>query len=504
MDTDVVVVGAGPVGLLVAAELSLAGVRPIVLEQLEAPSEQPKARGIGVLAAEALRRRGLGADLDRENEQGLAALVRDHGTSKTHFAWIHKVDPELADPGRRGALIAQPVLERVLRRHLSGLGVEVHYGFTVTGHHSEDDEVVLTVDTPAGRRRISAGYVVGCDGGHSTVRKLAGFEFPGTPPLMTVRYAHAGVRNRDQLPEPGRLPAGTLFHEDAMVATFDFADTAIDRSAPLSADEMRDSLRRVTGVDVDIDNFEGGLRFTDQARQADSYQRGRTLLAGDAAHVHSPNGGQGLNLGLLDAMNLGWKLAATVHGASPESLLPTYSTERHPVGAAVLRNTRAQSALLCPGPHVDALRDIMSDLMDLPEVNRHLSRLLSGVAHCYPVPYPAVQPPIGFHCPPMTVDGTPLDRLMTDGRPLLLHPAADEIDTDGRVKTVTARKFGDDRLAAVLLRPDGVIAWAAGPGDDLNPLNLRQALDAWCPPVRTAPANPFPTNPEIPKCAIGE
>lgn len=481
MDTDVVIVGAGPVGLLVAAELSLAGVRPIVLERLGAPSDQPKARGIGVLAAEALRRRGLGPDLDREHELGLAALMRDHGTTNTHFAWIHKIDPELADPGRRGALIAQPALERVLRRHLSDLGVEVHYGFTVTGHHSDSDEVVLTVDTPTGRRRISASYVVGCDGGHSTIRKLAGFDFPGTSALMTVRYAHAHVRDRDQLPPPGRLPAGTLFHNDAMIATFDFSDTAIERSSPLSAEEMRDSVHRVTGVAIDFDTFQGGLRFTDQARQASTYQRGRTLLAGDAAHVHSPNGGQGLNLGLLDAMNLGWKLAATIHGAAPETLLPTYTAERHPVGAAVLQNTRAQSALLCPGPHVDALRDIMSDLMDLPEVNRRFSRLLSGVDHCYPMPYAAVQPLIGFHCPPLMIDGIPLEQLMTDGRPLLLHPTADEINTTGRAKAVEAEMFGDGRLAAVLLRPDGVIAWAAGPGDDLDPPTLYDALETWWP-----------------------
>jgi 2-polyprenyl-6-methoxyphenol hydroxylase-like FAD-dependent oxidoreductase len=482
VDVDVVVVGAGPVGLLVAAELALAGVRPIVLERLPAPGEDPKARGIGVLAAEALRRRGLGPDLDREHETGLAALARDHGTTRTHFAWIHKVDPESADPGRAGALIGQPALEALLRRHLSGLGVEVHFGFTVTDWQDQGDEVVLTLDTPTGVRPISAAYVVGCDGGHSTIRKLAGFGFSGTPALMTVRYAHARVPGRDLLPAAGRLAGGTLFHTDDMIATFDFGGEEPNRSSALSAEEMRASVRRVAGVDVQLQDFTGGLRFTDQARQADAYRRGRTLLAGDAAHVHSPNGGQGLNLGLMDAMNLGWKLAAVVHGRAPESLLDTYYDERHPVGAAVLHNTRAQSALLAPGPHVDALRDIMSDLMDLPEVNRQLSRLLSGVTHRYAMPYADRHPLVGVHCPPLTVDGrTPLAQYARDGRPVLAHPAADEIRAwlPAGVTAVRARSMGDDRLAAVLLRPDGVIAWAVAPDGDPDLAGLREALAAW-------------------------
>jgi 2-polyprenyl-6-methoxyphenol hydroxylase-like FAD-dependent oxidoreductase len=480
MDADVVVVGAGPVGLLLAAELALAGVRPFVLERLAAPSDQPKARGIGVLAAEALRRRGLGADLDREHEQGLRMLARDHGTTRTHFAWIHKIDQEAADPDRRGALIGQPALDRLLGRHLDGLGVPVHRGWTVTGLRQDPHEVTLTVETPTGTRSLTAGHVAGCDGGHSTVRKLAGFEFPGTPPLMTIRYAHAEVRNRDVLPPPGRLDGGTLFHDDAMIATFDFADTAPDRSAPLTTEEVRDSVRRVAGAEVGFAAFHGGLRFTDQARQAGTYRCGRTLLAGDAAHVHSPNGGQGLNLGLMDAMNLGWKLAATARGEADDSLLGTYTAERHPVGAAVLHNTRAQSALLAPGPHVDALRDIMSGLMELPEVNRHLSRLLSGVTHRYPMPYPAGHPATGTHCPPLTVDGTvPLERLTAGGRALLLHPQAEHIGTGDRVEAVTIDKLSDDRFAALLLRPDGVIAWAAAPGDDLRPGELQRALDTW-------------------------
>ena len=485
MDIDVVVVGAGPVGLLLAGELALAGVRPVVLERLTAPGDQPKARGIGVLAAEALRRRGLGAALDREHEQGLQALARDHGTTKSHFAWIHKIDPEAADPGRCGALIAQPALERLLREHLSGLGVEVHYGRTVTGWHDGPDEVTLTVDAPTGIERFTARYVVGCDGGHSTIRKLAGFGFPGTPPLMTIRYAHAEVEHPNLLPQSGRLSGGTLFHDDGMIATFDFTDTSPDRSGPLSADEVIDSVRRVAGADIAFTSFHGGLRFTDQARQADTYRQERTLLAGDAAHVHSPSGGQGLNLGLMDAMNLGWKLAATVRGEASDGLLDTYTAERHPVGAAVLDNTRAQSALLAPGPHVDALRDIMADLMDLPEVNRQLSRLLSGINHRYPLPYLTTHPAVGEHCPPLMVDGTtPLDELTTGGRPLLLHPKALQPKTTTSIEAISIDTLGNEQFAAVLLRPDGVIAWAARPDVAIEPPTLHEALDFWFPTAR--------------------
>ncbi len=476
MDADVVVVGAGPVGLLLAAELARAGVRPIVLERLAAPGEQPKARGIGVLAAEALRRRGLGDALAREHEIGVQALAREHGTTRSHFAWIHKLDLESADPGRHGALIAQPALERLLREHLATLGVTVRYGWTVTGCEqdqptdadgSQDGRsrvgqsygggVTVTARTPGGVVRLAAGYVVGCDGGRSAVRKLAGFEFPGTEPLMTVRYARAEVGDAGKLPPSGRLAGGTLFHEDGVLATFDFGGSVGDRSAPLTAGEMRESVGRVAGVDVEITDFQGGLRFTDQARQAASYRRGRVLLAGDAAHVHSPNGGQGLNLGLLDAMNLGWKLAATVRGTAPAGLLDSYHDERHPVGAAVLHNTRAQSALLAPGPHVDALRDIFGDLMDLSEVNRYLSRLLSGVTHRYRLPYPAAHPAAGTHCPPLQLaDGSPVT---AGDRPLLIENVGG--------------------FAALLLRPDGIVAWALAPGDDPDPDGLRAARAAW-------------------------
>lgn len=486
-NVEVAIVGAGPVGLLLACELSLAGARPIVVERRAVPNAEPKARGIGVLAHEALRRRGLGPDLDRAHERGMAALAREHGTTRAHFAWIHKLDPDQADPGRRGALIAQPELEHLLRARAAEHDIEVGYSTTLTeldglGEAVATEPVRLTLDTPSGRERIDAAYVVGCDGAHSSVRALAGFRFPGTDPSMTVRYAHARPLGRERLPQPGRLPNGTLFHDTDMIATFDFAEADYDRATSLTAEEMRASVRRVTGLDIEIRDFQGGLRFTDRAAQAETYQQGRVLLAGDAAHVHSPNGGQGLNLGLMDAVNLGWKLAAVIRGAQPSTLLSTYTDERHPVAAGVLHNTRAQSALLSPGPHVDALRDIMADLMDLPEVNRHLSRLLSGVEHRYAMPYPSSHPLVGKHCPPLQVNGAALDETMHDARPILLRPAGSgcAAAADQNVRELAATSIDRDDLATALIRPDGVIAWAASPTDDVADPAFQQALKTWC------------------------
>ncbi|WP_326442071.1 FAD-dependent monooxygenase [Streptomyces sp. H27-D2] len=211
MDADVVVVGAGPVGLMLAAELRLAGGAPVVLERLAEPTSEPRARGVGPLAAEALGRRGLGARLTEYQPKAHADRTRDHGSEKGHFAWIHKIDPaRQEEPERTGALIWQPDLERILGEYLAGLGVPVRRAHTVTGVDRQSDGITVTVRTPQGERRISAAYLVGCDGGRSTVRKLTGFDFPGTPPTMTVRHAAADLADPEKLPPSGRTPTGSL------------------------------------------------------------------------------------------------------------------------------------------------------------------------------------------------------------------------------------------------------------------------------------------------------
>jgi hypothetical protein len=264
---------------------------------------------------------------------------------------------------------------------------------------------------------------------------------------MTVRRVPAKIADSSELPPAGRLDDGMLFYGHDMVATFDFADG--DRyEGPITADEMEASVKRVAGVDVTVTDVGEGIRFTDQARQVTAYQRGRVLLAGDAAHVHSPSGGQGLNLGLMDAVNLGWKLAATIAGNAPEGLLGSYHRERHPVGADVLHNTRAQSALLRPGAHTDALRDIVADLMDIPEVNKHFSLMMSGLGVRHEMPYESGHELVGRPCPDLALtlrngDDVRLSDLTHNGGSLLLT----------------------DQL---LVRPDGVVAWAAGSQSSLD------------------------------------
>ncbi|MFJ9008894.1 FAD-dependent monooxygenase [Streptomyces canus] len=500
MDADVIVVGAGPAGLMLAAELRLHGVRPLVVERLAEPSEEPRARGIGPLAAEALRRRGLGEPLRAHQPRGLSDRRRDHGSEKGHFAWIHKIDQEVQEePDRAGALIWQPDLERVLADHAAALGVRTHREHVVTGVDQSADRVTVTCRTPGGVRRLAAPYVIGCDGGRSAVRKLTGFAFPGTEPLMVARRARADVVCPAGLPPVGRTPTGTLFHAPGMVGTFDFEDVRTDTRAPVTARELEASLRRVAGAEVEVTAVHQAMRFTDQARLVPSYRRGRVLLAGDSAHVHSPNGGQGLTLGLLDAANLGWKLAATLRGTAPEGLLDSYTAERRPVAEATLHNTRAQSALMRPGPHTDALRDIVSDLMDIPEVNRYFGRLLSGLDTRYALPHagPDAHRLTGTHCPDMTLKpaeppgtaATTLARLAEQGRPVLVHTGRPEVERAARpwhatlcAARVAAIEYDD--LSALLMRPDGVIAWAAGTAGAPDADGLERALRTWFVPSR--------------------
>jgi 2-polyprenyl-6-methoxyphenol hydroxylase-like FAD-dependent oxidoreductase len=499
IDSEVLVVGAGPVGLVLAAELAVAGVHAIVVEQLAEPDTLQKARGVGVLGGEALRRRGLGPQLFTRDQSGRADYRRDMGSNHAHFAWIHKLDTGIGGVHNRiPALIWQPELERLLTDHAIGLGVEVLRDHTLTAVSHDDTHAHVVVDTPSGPRQFTALYLVGCDGGRSSVRKLAGFDFPGIDSTVLGRVARLKVVHPHSFPAPTNNERGSLQHTglhdgwirirlnvcDENAAA---AHTGDHERSPITVQEMREAIRRVTGVDVAITEIQEGRRFRDNSRQAATYRKDRVMLAGDAAHVHSPLGGQGLNLGIMDAVNLGWKLAATVRGFGGDELLDSYTRERHPVGAAVLNNTRAQAALLTPTPQVVALREIMSELMDFPDVKEYFGRMLSGVGVRYALPYHAGTDHelLAGHVPDFVVDDTTVYAIMSDGRPVLLHtPQAGAIGEvvrswDDRVHIVLALVLGRPDLSAALIRPDGVLAWAATPFTPPDTTGLTAALRTW-------------------------
>ncbi len=468
---DVVIVGAGPVGLFLAIELATAGVRPLVLERLVEPDRGIKAAAVGAAGAEALERRGFARALDEEQvtmpvtkaaRAGSGPVKRPGG----HFSALFVIDQDLQrDPERRGRMVPQEALERILAARAGELGIEIRRGVAMEGFEQADDGVI--VRTTAGP--LSARYLVGCDGGRSRVRKLAGFEFPGTDPTIT------GYQALVEFDAPGKLakgwrrtPRGLITSIPGRVFTAEFGGPPPDRDAPVTRAEVEMSIQRVSGTDVKILSMSKATRWTDHARQATTYLMGRVLLAGDAAHVHSPFGGQGLNLGLVDAANLGWKLAEAVRGR--DHLLDSYSAERHPVGARVLENTRAQVALVRPDPLTSALRTIVSDLIKLPEGNRHIGEMLSGVGVRYDLGDD--DPLVGTLVKdrPLTLAGGGEERLyalMEKGGGLFVSPSERPLPRN-------VRHARTEEGPSTLVRPDGCVAWT-----DASSTSLDEALARW-------------------------
>lgn len=491
---DVVVVGAGPTGLLLASELSLGGVRAVVLERRSEPDQTLKAGAIWALAGEALERRGLGPAIEAEEAttvEAMMAMRRSMGTQGDpmarglsrlggHFAGLPLIDQTLQrEPARRARWLNQQALERVLAAHARSLGVEVWREHTLESFDDTGERVRVQARGPSGTRTIEAAFLVGCDGGRSTVRKQAGFEFPGTEPTLTGYQAIVELDHPERLLPLGwrRTATGIMAYgpTPGRVLAVEFNGPPAEREAPVTMAEVEQSLRRVSGADVRIMAMTTATRWTDNARQASSYRKGRVLLAGDAAHVHSPFGGQGLNLGLLDAVNLGWKLCAMVQGRAPDSLLDTYTIERHPMAARALDNTRAQIAIMRPDPQATAMRQIVADLLTTnPDVNRYFGEMISGVTTRYDLgdEDPLVGRLIADR--DLTIDGvvTRLFSLMHDGCALL-------VDGDGMASEDGAAWASRVRIVkapgerSMLVRPDGCIAWAGRAG------GLRPALERW-------------------------
>ncbi|EDY55462.1 MULTISPECIES: rifampin monooxygenase [Streptomyces] len=453
---DVTVVGGGPTGLMLTAELRLHGVRVVVLEKAAEPTEIVRSLGLHVRSIEVLDQRGL---LERFLAHGKQSKAGGF------FAAIDKPWPDRLDSAHAYVLgIPQTVTDRLLAEHAVELGAEVRRGCELVGLSQDDEGVSAEL---ADGTRLRSRWLVGCDGGRSTVRKLLGVGFPGAPAKAetllgamevgvapeTVTAVVTEVRRTQKL--FGLGPVGDGLYRVVVPAE----GVSKDRAVAPTLEEFKRQLRAVAGTDFGVHSPRWLSRFGDATRQADRYRVGRVLLAGDAAHVHPPVGGQGLNLGIQDAFNLGWKLAAEVAGWAPEDLLDSYHTERHPVAAEVLNNTRAQMELLSTEPGPQAVRRLLSRLMDFDEVNRYLIERITAIG----VRYDFGEGPelLGRRLRDLTLRRGRLYELMRGGRGLLLDGTG-RLSVAGWADRVDHVVDTGEELdaPAVLLRPDGHVAWA--------------------------------------------
>ncbi|MGW7522522.1 FAD-dependent monooxygenase [Streptomyces sp. NPDC054783] len=487
-DYDVLVVGAGPVGLMLATELRLVGVRVVVVERRTELDTAPKAGAFNTASAEAFERRGLLAAMQAvagrqplQAEGKRAPFVGHFGGIQVSSGPVDEQEPSLRGRGPDWYVpVPQAEVERVLGERAAELGVEVRRGVEVRGF--DEDDAGVTVHLHSGDD-VRVAWLVGCDGGRSLVRRRADFEFPGTDPQITVRHAMGTIEGAERLGRGWQhTPTGVYIHGPGLgqVRTVELDGPPADREAPVTAAEMQASLRRVSGADVRMTTVTFGTRFTDNARQATTYRRGRVLLCGDAAHVHSPFSGQGLNLGIGDAVNLGWKLAATVQGWAPEDLLDTYTSERHPIGAWVLDWTRAQVAVMRGDAYSRALRDVATDFLGTRDGATYYVKRISGLWQRYDLGNG--HPLVGMTMPNLRLDdGTWLSDRTHEGRALLVDLAGDDRlaalakPYAGRLELV---RGGSDGAGAnsLLVRPDGFVAWASAASD---PVGLEAALTRW-------------------------
>lgn len=498
---DVVVVGAGPVGLLVAIELTLGGASVLVLERLAEPSRVMKALGTGPLGIEAMARRGLAADISAAESRAMAAMQQITGQDPQaprsrnsrfsgHFAGLSLLRTDAQkEPERRGRMVNQQEVETMLMGRAMSAGIEVRRECEVTGISQDEEGVEAEWTSPAGGERLRCAYLVGCDGGRSSIRKMAGFHFPGTPPTLTMYQAIVDVDPPESLSGSGwrRTPGGVFSTFAGRLIMLDFSGPPADRDAPVTREEIEAVLRRVSGLDVEVKRLQAASRWTDHTRLVDTYRQGRVLLAGDAAHVHSPFGGQGLSLGLVDAANLGWKLAAVLRKELPESLLDTYTAERRPVAEAVLANTLAQVAIMRPDPQSGAMRDLMVSLLQLDDVNQLIGGMMSGLSVRYDLG--STQDGVGRLISNRTITGhdgagLSLYDLMQDGCGVLLDASG-----DGWLSGLVEACAGRIRCVAIengpsmLIRPDACVVWL---GDESDAAALEAELQRWFSPASQA------------------
>lgn len=493
---DVIISGAGPVGLFLACELALAKCSVLILEKSENPHSPLKqfpfgVRGLSAPSIEALYRRGLLQELElhKRLKSPHAAAAQAQRRQVGHFAgipfyedtidttqWKHRL-PSATPPSLMSEM---KEIETVLARRAEALGIEIKRGLAITNVHQTADAVTVH----SGNELFKCKWLVGCDGSRSIVRKKGGFEFAGTEPEFTGYSTQVDIADPEKL-KPGRNLTATgmyLQSQPGYIMIQDFDGGAFHGSEkPITREHVQEVLRRISGTDVTINALHIATTWTDRARQATTYRNGRILLAGDAAHIHSPLGGQGLNLGLGDAMNLGWKLAATIHGTAPEGLLDSYQTERHPIGAQVLDWSRAQVAIMKPGPDARALNAIVRDLIDTRDGGTYIAGRVWGIHTHYNL---GGHPLAGHSIPNFEFEnGSTIGKLMRDGKGILLDFSTNaQLEMlagkySSQLKYVSGMVKDSLGVNAALIRPDGIVAWATDSETNYN--ELQQVIIQW-------------------------
>lgn len=466
---DTIIVGAGPTGTMLAAELRLHGADVLVLERDAEPTQLVRSLGLHARSLEILDQRGL---LDRFLEAG----TRYPGVGS--FAGIPAPRPVVLDTAHGYTLgLPQPVTDRLLAEHAVAAGAQLRRGAEVAGFEQDDDGVTVSL---VGGERLRARWMVGCDGGRSLTRRALGIGFPGEAAtaewLLGEAEATASAEEIAEVSERVRKTHRGFgigpTAEGRYRAVVPAARVSEDRTSPPTLEEFRAQLRAYAGTDFGVHSPRSLTRFTDATRLAERYRVGRVFIAGDAAHVHPPLGGQGLNLGIQDAFNLGWKLAAELGGRAPEGLLDTYFAERHPAAEQVLTVTRAQSELIDPAPGPQAVRRLLTELMGFDDVARFFAERIAGTAVRYDLGGEGM---VGARMRDVPLAHGRLYERMRDGRGLLLDRTG-TLTLGGWADRVTlvAEPVEGVEAPAVLLRPDGHVAWT---GDDQA--GLTEALRRW-------------------------
>jgi 3-(3-hydroxy-phenyl)propionate hydroxylase len=472
---EVVIAGGGPTGMMLAAELTLAGADVLIVERRSSfKLESSRSRGLHSRTIEVLDQRGV---VDRFLAEGKAVQVQA-------FAGVSLDISDFPTRHNYGMALLQSHFERIMSGWLDELGVAILREREVTGLKQDDGGVDVALSDG---RSLRAQYLVGCDGGRSVVRKAAGIDFAGWDP--TTIWIQAEVEMQEQ-PEFGLRGGGGIGPAEGGLVGVTLIEPDSSRTDEPTLEDLRAALLRVDGTDHGVHSPRFISRFTDMTRQAVAYRSGRVLVAGDAAHVHPPMGGQGLNIGVQDSVNLGWKLAQVVKGTSPVSLLDTYQAERHPVGARVLQNTMAQRALGATDERTRALRGLLAKLLAMDQPRKYIAGMISGLDVHYDLG--EGHPMLGWRMPDLdlaTANGpVRVFELLHDAKPVLLNlgdaGALDITPWAQRVRVVDAEYAGPWELpligsvpapAAVLIRPDGHVAWVG----DSTDAGLRDALTTW-------------------------